>query len=78
MRSTAVAALLAAGAFGLAPAAAAGEPAEQPVATPDDEVSVLAVSLTAGGVVTAIGSGVAFVLSRRRDDADSREPTASR
>lgn len=78
MRTTAVAALLAAGAFGLAPAAAAGEPSEQPAATPDDGVSVLAVSLTAGGVATAIGSGVTFVLSRRRDRADTGEPTVPR
>jgi hypothetical protein len=78
MRSIAVTALLAAGAFGLAPAAAAGEPSQQPEATPQDEVSLLAVSLTAGGVATAIGSGAAFVVSRRRDGADSRESTSPR
>ena len=78
MRTTAVAALLAAGGFGLAPAAPAGGTSEQPAATPDDGVSVLAVSLTAGGVATAIGSGVTFVLARRRDQADTGEPAAHR
>lgn len=77
MSVSAVAALLATSAFGLTPAAPAGEPSEQPAAAPDNGVSVLAVSLTAGGVVTAVGSGVTFVLSRRRDSADTGERTSS-
>ncbi|MQA14015.1 MAG: hypothetical protein GEV09_07525 [Pseudonocardiaceae bacterium] len=67
MRTTAVAALLAAGALGLAPtAASAGEASDHRAAAPDSEVSVLAVSLTAGGAVAAVGSGVALAVNRRR------------
>ncbi|MGH3972771.1 MAG: hypothetical protein ACRDS9_05540 [Pseudonocardiaceae bacterium] len=35
-------------------------------AAPRDEVSVLAVSLTAGGAIATAGSGVALALARRR------------
>jgi hypothetical protein len=45
-------------------------------AAPQTEVSVLAVSLTVGGAVATVGSGMALVLSRRR--ALSRQPSRVR
>lgn len=72
MRTTALAALLAAGAVGVGPAtAAAAEPLEQQAAAPDGGVSVLAISLTAGGAVAAVGSGVALTVNRRRRPAST-------
>ncbi len=54
--------------------------ADAPVATgadsqaaPHAEVSMLAVSLTVGGAVAMVGSGVALVLTRRR--AINRRPS---
>ena len=64
--------------LGTAPMAMADEPvgtsngtsSESPVsespATPQAEVSMLAVSLTVGGAVAMAGSGAALVLARRR------------
>jgi hypothetical protein len=42
-------------------------------AAPQTEVSMLALSLTVGGAVATVGSGVALALSRRR--AVSRQPS---
>lgn len=70
MRSIAVAALLVAATLGLGPAAAAAaDPLDHHAAAPDNGVSMLAVSLTAGGAVAAVGSGVAFAVNRRRRPA---------
>lgn len=65
MRSIAVVALLVGSVLG--PVPAAGAAPDQPAAAPRDEVSVLAVALTAGAATATVGSGVALSLTRRRD-----------
>jgi hypothetical protein len=42
-------------------------------AAPENEVSLLAVTLTAGGAIAAAGSGMALVVTRRREV--SRRPS---
>lgn len=39
----------------------------QHTAAPENEISLLAVTLTAGGAIAAAGSGVALVVTRRRE-----------
>ncbi|HET9256217.1 MAG TPA: hypothetical protein VFO16_13600 [Pseudonocardiaceae bacterium] len=57
--------------LGLAPVALADAPESQAnpesQAAPQAEVSMLAVSLTVGGALATVGSGVALVLTRRRE-----------
>ena len=69
----AVAALL-----GPAPAAVASELTDADTAAPQTGVSMLALSLTAGGAVAAVGSGVALALARRRDGSQHEVNPASR
>lgn len=66
MRRIVIAALLAGSAALFAPAAGAAE--TEPAAAPQQEVSVLAVSLTAGAAVATVGSGVALSVARRRGE----------
>ncbi len=71
MRRIAVATLLVAGVLGLGPATAvAADSPGQHSAAPDSDVSVLAVSLTVGGALAAVASGVTFALNRRRCGSD--------
>lgn len=53
--------------LGPAPVAVAGELADADPAVPQAEVSMLALSLTAGGAIAAVGSGVALAVARRRE-----------
>ena len=69
----AVAALL-----GPAPLAVASELTDADTAAPQAGVSMLALSLTAGGAVAAVGSGVALALGRRREVGRHEVSPASR
>ncbi|MDQ4103124.1 MAG: hypothetical protein M3186_05250 [Actinomycetota bacterium] len=84
MRIVACGMIASAALLGVAPVAMAGLPAQPAVpdapvsssdsqASPQAEVSMLAVSLTVGGALATAGSGVALVLTRRR--AVSRAPS---
>ncbi|MGH3788773.1 MAG: hypothetical protein ACRDRG_19990 [Pseudonocardiaceae bacterium] len=84
MRIVACGLIASAALLGGAPVAMAGSPAQpavagSPVSSPDSqaspqaEVSMLAVSLTIGGALATAASGMALVLTRRR--AVSRAPS---
>jgi len=64
MRSIVVAVLFAGSAAVVVPAAAGGEPS--PSAAPGQDMSVLAMTLTAGGAAATVGSGIALGIARRR------------
>lgn len=59
--------LMAVALLGPAPVAVADDLADANPAAPQAEVSMLALSLTTGGAIAAIASGVALVLARRRE-----------
>lgn len=77
MRIVACGLIAGAALLGVAPTAMADTPGNTTgadnQAAPQAGVSMLAVSLTVGGAVATAGSGMAFVLNRRR--ALSRQPS---